>query len=106
MLPVRIIDTRGHASPDASVWWRLEASIGWPCRALQGRRRLRATDSDGDASAEATADSGQLTYMDVPPDFGVRVPSGDTDDEPDMEFGHAADLATLLSTSQMLSRLP
>ena len=60
------------------------------CRVVQGRRRLRATDSEAGASADAAADGGQLTYVETPPDFGMRVPSGDTDDEPDMDLGCAA----------------
>ncbi len=59
---------------------------------VQVRQRLRATDSE----VEASPDGSRVQYEELPPDFGMRVPSGDTDDEPDMEPGNALTLPTVL----------
>ena len=50
----------------------------------QAQQRLRAADSE----VEASADARQVQHEELPPDVGMRVPSGDTDDEPDMDPGH------------------
>ena len=56
------------------------------------RQLLHATDSE----VEASPDGSRVQYEELPPDFGMRVPSGDTDDEPDMDPGHASTLPTVL----------